>query len=29
MVFIVNRMTFTDAERRLVATVDWRMIRQD
>jgi hypothetical protein len=29
MTFIVNRMTFTDAQRRLVATVDWRMIRQD
>jgi hypothetical protein len=29
MVFIVNRMTFLDAERRKVATVDWRMIRQD
>jgi len=28
MVFIVNRMTFTDEQRRLVATVDWRMIRQ-
>jgi N-terminal half of MaoC dehydratase len=27
--FIVNRMTFTDAQGRLVATVDWRMIRQD
>ena len=27
MVFIVNRMTFTDAEGRLVAIVDWRMIR--
>lgn len=27
MVFIVNRMSFFDAERRLVATVDWRMIR--
>ena len=27
MVFIVNRMTFTDAEGRLVAVVDWRMIR--
>jgi hypothetical protein len=27
MVFIVNRMTFTDAQGRLVATVDWRMIR--
>jgi hypothetical protein len=29
MTFIVNRMTFTDAHGRLVATVDWRMIRQD
>ena len=29
MVFIVNRMTFFDAEQQLVATVDWRMIRQD
>jgi hypothetical protein len=29
MVFIVNRMTFTDADGELVATVDWRMIRQD
>ena len=29
MVFIVNRMTFTDDQGRLVATVDWRMIRQD
>ena len=29
MVFIVNRMTFTDSQGRLVATVDWRMIRQD
>jgi hypothetical protein len=29
MTFIVNRMTFTDAQGRLVATVDWRMIRQD
>jgi len=28
MVFIVNRMTFTDEQGRLVATVDWRMIRQ-
>ena len=27
MVFIVNRMTFLDAQDRLVATVDWRMIR--
>lgn len=27
MVFIVNRMTFTDEEDRLVAVVDWRMIR--
>ena len=27
MVFIVNRCTFTDAEGRLVAIVDWRMIR--
>ena len=29
MVFIVNRMSFYDADRQLVATVDWRMIRQD
>jgi hypothetical protein len=29
MVFIVNRMTFTDEQGRLVATVDWRMIRQE
>jgi hypothetical protein len=29
MVFIVNRMTFTNAEGAPVATVDWRMIRQD
>jgi hydroxyacyl-ACP dehydratase HTD2-like protein with hotdog domain len=29
MVFIVNRMSFFDTEQRLVATVDWRMIRQD
>jgi len=29
MVFIVNRMTFTDDQGRLVAAVDWRMIRQD
>jgi hypothetical protein len=29
MVFIVNRMTFLDAARQPVATVDWRMIRQD
>ncbi|MCU1503631.1 MAG: hypothetical protein JWM12_2985 [Ilumatobacteraceae bacterium] len=28
MVFIVNRMTFTDADGAPVATVDWRMIRQ-
>jgi hypothetical protein len=28
MVFIVNRMTFRDPEREVVATVDWRMIRQ-
>jgi hypothetical protein len=27
MVFIVNRMSFYDAKGRLVATVDWRMIR--
>jgi hypothetical protein len=27
MVFIVNRMSFFDAKQRLVATVDWRMIR--
>lgn len=27
MVFIVNRMTFYDTEGRLVAVVDWRMIR--
>jgi hypothetical protein len=27
MVFIVNRMSFYDAEDRLVAVVDWRMIR--
>ncbi|MDQ1422610.1 MAG: hypothetical protein QOD72_108 [Acidimicrobiaceae bacterium] len=27
MVFIVNRMSFYDPEGRLVATVDWRMIR--
>ena len=29
MVFIVNRMTFFDTEQQPVATVDWRMIRQD
>ena len=29
MVFIVNRMTFFDADGEPVATVDWRMIRQD
>jgi hypothetical protein len=29
MVFIVNRMSFYDADQQLVATVDWRMIRQD
>ena len=29
MVFIVNRMTFTGADGSPVATVDWRMIRQD
>src|SRR4051794_8758289 len=29
MVFIVNRMTFSDPEGHVVATVDWRMIRQD
>ena len=29
MVFIVNRMTFTNADGQVVATVDWRMIRQD
>ena len=28
MVFIVNRMTFTNADGQVVATVDWRMIRQ-
>ena len=28
MVFIVNRMTFKDADGAPVATVDWRMIRQ-
>jgi hypothetical protein len=28
MVFIVNRMTFFDSSGRVVATVDWRMIRQ-
>src|SRR3954451_12864940 len=28
MVFIVNRMTFHDDRGRLVASVDWRMIRQ-
>jgi hypothetical protein len=27
MVFIVNRMTFFDTQGQLVATVDWRMIR--
>ena len=27
MVFIVNRMTFTDPRGHIVATVDWRMIR--
>ncbi len=27
MVFIVNRMSFYDSEKRLVAEVDWRMIR--
>lgn len=27
MVFIVNRMSFFDEEQRLVAEVDWRMIR--
>ena len=27
MVFIVNRMTFFDAQDRLVCIVDWRMIR--
>jgi N-terminal half of MaoC dehydratase len=27
MVFIVNRMTFSDAQGRTVAVVDWRMIR--
>jgi len=29
MVFIVNRMSFYDGSNELVATVDWRMIRQD
>jgi len=29
MVFIVNRMTFFDPDGQVVATVDWRMIRQD
>jgi hypothetical protein len=29
MVFIVNRMTFSNADGQVVATVDWRMIRQD
>jgi hypothetical protein len=29
MVFIVNRMHFYDTDQQLVATVDWRMIRQD
>lgn len=29
MVFIVNRMTFRGADGSPVATVDWRMIRQD
>ena len=29
MVFIVNRTTFVDQQGQLVATVDWRMIRQD
>ena len=28
MVFIVNRMTFSDQQGQPVATVDWRMIRQ-
>ena len=29
MVFIVNRMSFFDADGAPVATVDWRMIRQN
>ena len=29
MVFIVNRMSFYNESQELVATVDWRMIRQD
>jgi N-terminal half of MaoC dehydratase len=29
MVFIVNRMTFSGPDGEVVATVDWRMIRQD
>ena len=29
MVFIVNRMTFYNEAKEAVATVDWRMIRQD
>jgi N-terminal half of MaoC dehydratase len=29
MVFIVNRMTFVDGDDNVVATVDWRMIRQE
>ena len=29
MVFIVNRMSFYNGSQELVATVDWRMIRQD
>jgi hypothetical protein len=28
MIFIVNRMSFYDADQQLVATVDWRSIRQ-
>jgi hypothetical protein len=29
MVFIVNRMSFFDADGAPIATVDWRMIRQN
>ncbi|MET0326039.1 MAG: MaoC family dehydratase N-terminal domain-containing protein [Ilumatobacteraceae bacterium] len=29
MTFIVNRMTYTNPDGAVVATVDWRMIRQD
>jgi len=29
MTFVVNRMTYTNASGEPVATVDWRMIRQD